>query len=368
MPFKNKLIHYTLILIFILTCINGSTLNAITLDSVSTYTDLKDYTSISNFNEFRTAISIATNHLQPKIILKTTDPNLNSYSQILKQYPEIDSYKLECLTKAPNKNVLTVSLDYKQVYKLIHAQTSQLAKSRLNSSDLKLLNTATQIVNQITTEQMSDYDKELAIHDYIINSTSYDYDSLTHNPNNNAIYTAAGALLNHRAVCEGYSEACMLLLNLCHINSKIVYGSSDTTNHAWNLVELDNKWYHLDVTFDDPLVLNNNQRIETLSYNYFNVPDTILEQDHQWDRQKYPQASSMEQNYFYKHNLIANDYNEFKSIVLSEIQKGKTEIQCYVTNYDVTKYDLSFVLEHCKRVNYSTPLNKSGCIKLNLLQ
>lgn len=275
---------------------------------------------------------------------------------------------MECLTKAPTKNVLTISLEYKQAYKLIHAQTSQLAKSRLNASDLKLLNTAQQIVSQITTAQMSNYDKELAIHDYIINSTSYDYDSLTQNTDNDAIYTAAGALLNHRAVCEGYSEACMLLLNLCNINSKIVYGSSDTTNHAWNLVEIDNKWYHLDVTFDDPLSFNNDQRIETLSYNYFNITDEMIKQDHKWDRKKYPQASSMEQNYFYKLNLIANSYNEFKNIVLSEIQKGKTEIQCYVNNYDEAQYDLSFVLEYCKRVNYSVPPNKSGCIKLNLLQ
>jgi transglutaminase/protease-like cytokinesis protein 3 len=86
----------------------------------------------------------------------------------------------------------------------------------------------------------------LAVHDYIALHTSYDTTNQT-SPKNR---TAYGALIKQKAICSGYTLAAQLLLSTYGISSEIA--TSDSMNHAWNLVNLSGKWYHMDITWDDP--------------------------------------------------------------------------------------------------------------------
>lgn len=63
-------------------------------------------------------------------------------------------------------------------------------------------------------------------------------------------HTASGALGKRVAVCQGYAMAYMYLLEQVGIRS--TYCSSNNLNHGWNIVYLDGKAYHVDVTWDDP--------------------------------------------------------------------------------------------------------------------
>lgn len=93
------------------------------------------------------------------------------------------------------------------------------------------------------------------IHDYIINNTSYD---INYKENKDKFtFTAYGALKEHLATCNGYSDLMAIILNKLGINNyKIAYNPSGDTNedgHVWNAVYINDNWLHLDLTWDDPV-------------------------------------------------------------------------------------------------------------------
>ena len=96
----------------------------------------------------------------------------------------------------------------------------------------------------IAAEHLSDVEKALLIHDRIALRCNYDH-KLSHS-NRFDIY---GALVGGYAVCEGYTKAYIYLLDKVGIKSEIC--TSDTLNHAWNIVYIDGIPYHVDITWDD---------------------------------------------------------------------------------------------------------------------
>ena len=107
-----------------------------------------------------------------------------------------------------------------------------------------------EVLNEVVTDNMTVREKIKAIHDYIINHT--EYDSLKTKDINDTTYksnTAYGVLFQGYGICSGYSDAMKLFLDKLNvINYKI---SND--QHIWNLVYLDGKWFHLDLTWNDPI-------------------------------------------------------------------------------------------------------------------
>lgn len=89
---------------------------------------------------------------------------------------------------------------------------------------------------------MNDYDKLLYLHDFIVNNTNYVSDAQNR-------YNALGCLIEKKAVCEGYALAYKYLCNAAGIQCEMIV--SDT--HAWNAVYLNNAWYYVDTTWDDPV-------------------------------------------------------------------------------------------------------------------
>lgn len=88
-------------------------------------------------------------------------------------------------------------------------------------------------------------------------------------------HDAYGALVNGRAVCEGYARAYQLLLNRCGIPCLTVTGTGGGVGHAWNMFRLGGSWVQTDVTWDD-------QGSALFHYYYACTDDQIL-QDHQMD-------------------------------------------------------------------------------------
>ncbi|MCM1267979.1 MAG: InlB B-repeat-containing protein [Bacteroidales bacterium] len=98
--------------------------------------------------------------------------------------------------------------------------------------------------------QMSDLEKAIVLHDYLTVNCEYDYDNLNANTVPSASYTAYGILVNRIAVCQGYALAYKYLLNREGIDCYMV--TSDSMNHAWNMIVLNGTYYQVDVTWDDP--------------------------------------------------------------------------------------------------------------------
>ncbi len=90
---------------------------------------------------------------------------------------------------------------------------------------------------------LSEFEKALLIHDRLALLCEYDYTGTTNR------YDIYGALVNGKAVCEGYAQAYDFLLEMVGIES--YYCSSELLNHAWNIIFIDGVPYHVDVTWDD---------------------------------------------------------------------------------------------------------------------
>jgi hypothetical protein len=122
----------------------------------------------------------------------------------------------------------------------------QASASTLKKEYQTLKNKVTSIRKSLNVAGKSKAQIVLAVHDYIALHTSFD----TANQVSLKSHTAYGALINKKAVCSGYTLAAQLLLSTYGISSEIA--TSDSMNHAWNLVKLSGKWYHMDITWDDP--------------------------------------------------------------------------------------------------------------------
>lgn len=124
-----------------------------------------------------------------------------------------------------------------------------------------------EILSRIITDGMDDYQKEKAIHDYIVLNVEYDT-SYTEN-------SAYAALTKGKTVCQGYSLLAYKMLNRAGIETRIVEGDAKGL-HLWNLIRLDGEWYHLDCTWDDPVP----NRDGYISYRFFNLTDEQISVDH----------------------------------------------------------------------------------------
>ncbi|MGN0387107.1 MAG: InlB B-repeat-containing protein [Lachnospiraceae bacterium] len=101
----------------------------------------------------------------------------------------------------------------------------------------------TRAMEKISDSSLTDMQKAIILHDYL--AIQVEYDNTTSN-----CYSAFGALAEGKAVCQGYALAYKYLLNKAGIDCYMV--TSESLNHAWNLVEINGNYYHVDVTWDDP--------------------------------------------------------------------------------------------------------------------
>lgn len=128
-------------------------------------------------------------------------------------------------------------------------------------------------VAALVTPDMTDEQKALVLHDYLAQhiayaNAEYEAGTLSSIPN---VYNAYGALVEGKAVCQGYALAYSALLHTVDIDADIC--DSNTMNHAWNVVSIGGAWYHVDVTWDDP-VWNTEGMARHL---YFMLSDAAIE-------------------------------------------------------------------------------------------
>lgn len=121
----------------------------------------------------------------------------------------------------------------------------------------------------------SDYEKEKYVYDYIFQNCMYD----EYTANSGSVY---GALIEHKARCEGISKAFMLCMRELGIDCITVVGvplwenNGTYSNHSWNIVNIDGDWYHVDVTADN---LSDEYNFDTLPlYGFMNSDDKFIYQ------------------------------------------------------------------------------------------
>lgn len=125
------------------------------------------------------------------------------------------------------------------------------------------------------TVGMGDVEKVKAAHDYLVRHVSYQDVGAPYS------HEAAGPLVYDIGVCEGISKAFKYIADRIGLKSVVVSGMAtgegnpNGGGHAWNVVEVDGKLYHLDVTFDSGLSKNGAER-----YDYFLLSAEEISADH----------------------------------------------------------------------------------------
>ena len=166
----------------------------------------------------------------------------------------------------------------------------------LSDKDAAILEKCREVLGELITDDMTDFQKELAVHDWIVEHGSYDQ-TVHSNPGHSGrtgYRDPYGILVGGYGNCLGYSTTFQLLMDLCDVECITVVGAAfdSMEDHAWNMVKLDGEWYCVDVTWDDPTMGNGNTN-SVIRHRYFNVTsDRMRESDHQWDYLYVPEATA----------------------------------------------------------------------------
>ena len=141
-----------------------------------------------------------------------------------------------------------------------------------------------EIIKNNIKDEMDLREKIKVIHDYIINNTKYDTQRSDSNIINYKSDTAYGSLIEGYALCGGYTDSMMLFLERFGVKNFRI----SSENHVWNYVYLDNSWYNLDLTWDDPVSKSGK---DLLNYDFFLITDEEMfdldTTEHTYDKNVY---------------------------------------------------------------------------------
>lgn len=177
-----------------------------------------------------------------------------------------------------------------------------LVGNNVKNSNLKGRSLLKYVSQELQLDCYDDMNKVRKIHDYLICNTEYDYEFYRELQNATAsqLYYAKyergpdygqdtdTVLKSGTAVCEGYANAFKDICAYNHINTRFISGTATnelgTNSHAWNQVFIEEEWFNVDVTWDDPVRIgeqNSEYVSETvLRYDYFLKPDKFFKADH----------------------------------------------------------------------------------------
>ena len=263
-----------------------------------TLTASNDYTRDYDFNYVKRTDDFTPNNYQDLLNIYYTV--LNSGEEEFSFYCT-DEYS-ECINDvdslANNQKVLSTINNFVHPFNSFrHLETSydDYGKVTLkiehiySNNDIKLINAKVEeIEKEIWNSSMSNEDKIKEAHNYIINNSKYDKDRSDNNIVKYKSDTAYGSLLEGYSLCGGYTDAMELFLEDMGIKSYKI----SSENHVWNAVNLNNAWYHLDLTWDDPITTDGS---DILEYNFFLITTSELSElegeQHNYDKNVYSELA-----------------------------------------------------------------------------
>lgn len=208
------------------------------------------------------------------------------------------------------------------------AATRATAREQLNT-------VATQLVAECP-DIGDDYFVELQLHDRLAALCSYADEAAIDggyevHPN---AYNAYGALVEGKAVCEGYARAMQLLLGLADIPSTLVIGRSleNGQEHMWNMVTVNGQNYHVDPTWNDS--------DDRLRHSFFNLSTALLERTHTIDdgQTGIDTCTAEDDNYFIRNRTYFDTYERdiIAEHIAAAFMTGETVIEL---RFAPNKYD-----------------------------
>lgn len=203
-----------------------------------------------------------------------------------------------------------------------------------------------EVVGQVIKPGMSDYDKEKALHDYLVDNAEYDKEALKAAEASGFkempkgyedSFNPYGILIKGVGVCQSYAEALKLLCDEAKLDCIVVTGTLNNVPHAWNKVKLDTMYYNIDATNNDNEIL----------YPVFNASDKTISfdftEDDQFELDKDIALFASINNtfdYYYVNKLTVSSANELKEMLIRAIDEKKDTFSFKIIDGDMTAEDI----------------------------
>jgi hypothetical protein len=165
-------------------------------------------------------------------------------------------------------------------------QSVDIWAKNITKAEAKSIDALTQIINQ---NSKSDYEKVRAIYVWIGSNVSYDIKSFK---TRQIPDQSPQTIFKYKmAVCQGYSELFKKLCSNMNIPCEIISGYSKgfgykegkkfkSTDHAWNTVKIDGKWFLVDATWGAGYVDENEKYVNKFTNEHFLTTPTTFVQKH----------------------------------------------------------------------------------------
>lgn len=211
------------------------------------------------------------------------------------------------------------------------------------------LNMAIDAAQMSVDENSDEFTCEVVLHDYLIrNCTFAETDSIE-----GGIYnTAYGALVLGKAYSGGYALALKLLYDKNDIFNLVVYGTVYKTPHMWNMVYIGQRFYHVDVSWNDADLYF---EPDLMFHGYFNLSDEFILLDHKPDDKSILPSANDNKTYYHINETYVDSVVTLERIVYRELLKAGYAKRNYLELYldlsgDADEY-YDIIIEVIKRIN-----------------
>lgn len=181
--------------------------------------------------------------------------------------------------------------------------------SALDDTQKETLKMASDILDEIITEGMSDYEKEKAVYDWMCANLHHEGGITVAIPTTSESSSQPYGVLKYgAAVCVGFATTFRLFMQMMDIECMVVHNSY----HSWDLVKLDGDWYHTDIYSD----------VGEGNYMNFNMTDGMCSSGHNWDTSFYPAATGLTYCYAYQNATELDDVYQLPALVRDAADQG----------------------------------------------
>lgn len=178
----------------------------------------------------------------------------NIFTTVLKKHPELFYISNSSYSYATDGSYIVV-------IRPTYLYDKETTKEKIN-----IFNGACDSYLRKINDNMTEFEQALVLHDEIVLNCEYE--------DSNSLYTTAyAAIVDGNANCQGYSGAYSYLLSLAGIDSEIIL--SPEMSHVWNKVNIDNSYYNVDLTWNDPMP----NRVGQVSHKYFLLSDNKISEE-----------------------------------------------------------------------------------------
>lgn len=233
------------------------------------------------------------------------------------------------------------------------------SREAVRQMEQQIVSFINQFQSRIATPSYTAYYRLLGIQMYLQRNVKYDSAVSAGRRGNQEDYSIIGPLMKKVAVCQGIAFTVKLLCDAMKIKCIVVAGDtrqsglSSSGGHAWNMVWVDGKTYHMDVTGD---LLK--EKASICKDRYFLVDDSLIEVNHVWDRRQYPACRWADLDYYSYRGLVVSSRKQIQELLYEQICRGEREISfrckmAYISQDELLDIAQNTANQFCKNYNRS---------------